>query len=248
MQDKTVLAGYVKRCAIFHATRVRSLTCCIKLVHGILASGLNDAAASDGIFAERSLALLRACVVSPDASLRRETNQIMLAIFARHPAAAANARARARPRTHTGAAEGGRTKHRSTARAELFLLALHAVLNDALDARCAAHSREEGAGLGAAPGSAAHAPCFSYPTHAVATEHVLRVLESISLARPGFFVPHRRAVCRLTRLMARLELTHAASRASSAPAIACGVRLLTAHVERSVAEAEANEVSLFYVP
>lgn len=112
MQDKTVLAGYVKRCAIFHATRVRSLTCCIKLVHGILASGLNDAAASDGIFAERSLALLRACVVSPDASLRRETNQFMLAIFARHPAAAANARARARPRTHTGAA-GGRQNEAS---------------------------------------------------------------------------------------------------------------------------------------
>ena len=163
MQDKTVLAGYVKRCAIFHATRVRSLTCCIKLVHGILASGLNDAAASDGIFAERSLALLRACVVSPDASLRRETNQFMLAIFARHPAAAANARARARPRTHTGAAEGGRTKHRSTARAELFLLALHAVLNDALDARCAAHSREEGAGLGAAPGSASFSTAFLVP-------------------------------------------------------------------------------------
>ena len=163
MQDKTVLAGYVKRCAIFHATRVRSLTCCIKLVHGILASGLNDAAASDGIFAERSLALLRACVVSPDASLRRETNQIMLAIFARHPAAAPT-RARAPARAHTRVPRGGgRTKHRSTARAELFLLALHAVLNDALDARCAAHSREEGAGLGAAPGSASFSTAFLVP-------------------------------------------------------------------------------------
>ena len=192
--------------------------------------------------------MLRACVESPDASLRRELNAFILAVFARHPAAVANASAhasahasaRAGARGRGSAGDERRTTLRCTARAELYLLELNAVLNAALEARCAAHSRPGAgrAGSKAVRGGAAKTPCFSYPTRAAATEHVLHLIESVVAACPEFFAPHRAAVLGLTRQVARAELSRASARAPSSLALACGVRLLTAHVERSVAAAD----------